>query len=240
MEQLVQGAAKLGVEITVRQQEQFQVYYEELMAWNKRINLTRITNYVDVQLKHFLDSLSPSVLFQSGSRIYKSRAIDIGSGAGFPGLPLKIVFPSLDMVLLESTGKKAHFLIHLKDVLSLDGIQVITGRAEDLGHSTEYREGFQLVLSRGLSQLAALAELMLPFCAPDCIAVAMKKGDISREIKSASYAIEVLGGRLREVREIDFEEFDDDRKLVVIEKNGHTPKQYPRRAGIPAKRPIQN
>ena len=236
----MQGAAKLGVELTARQQDQFRIYHEELLAWSQRANVTAILGYEDVQLKHFLDSLTPAILFEQGANKAELATVDVGTGAGSPGLSLKIAFPDLPMLLLESTRKKTLFLNHLAEKLKLEGLEILTERAEEIGQWPKYRERFSLVLSRAVARLPSLAELLLPLCAIGGLVVAMKKGDIAAELIEASRAVDVLGGRLRDVRDVALEELGGERKLVVIEKTSATPHKYPRRPGMPLKRPISN
>ena len=234
MEKLIAGAQKLGLSLTTEQVTLFQTYYEELIRWNRRVNLTAIVDYEEVQIKHFLDSLTIAPLINESCRL-----LDVGTGAGFPGVSLKIVFPDIAVTLVESVKKKAAFLDHLVDCLGLDGVEVIAERAETLAHDERHRERFDVAVSRGVADLATLAELTLPFCVVGGIAVAMKKGDIEDEISGASKAIDVLGGRLREVRPVELAEFAGEaRSLVIIEKCSPTPQRYPRRPGIPKKRPL--
>jgi len=234
MEKLKQGATQLGINLTPGQLEKFEIYYRELIEWNKKVNLTAITGYEEVQVKHFLDSLTVITAINPDSL----KLIDIGTGAGMPGIPLKIVSPGIDLTLLEATTKKAKFLEHLIDRLELDKVVIVIGRAEEIGHDVQYREKFDVVLSRAVAALPTLVELTLPFCkVGDCF-IAQKKGDIEKEIETSLKAIEVMGGKLREIKPVEIEGLDDKRCLVVIDKVRPTPLEYPRRPGMPAKKPI--
>ncbi|MDP6495593.1 MAG: 16S rRNA (guanine(527)-N(7))-methyltransferase RsmG [Dehalococcoidia bacterium] len=229
---LKEGAAALGVSLDSSQLEQFQRYYEEVIDWNRRVNLTSVTGWEQFQIRHFADSLSvssavPSRLLATG------RVLDVGSGAGFPGLPLKIAFPCLRMTLLEATAKKVAFLQHIIDVLVLPGADVIRARAELAAHDHDLREAFDLVLSRAVAPLSVLAELTLPFGRVGSLVVLHKKVDIDDEIRRAQRAIEAMGGRLKEVMEVA-----TGGLLVVLEKLMPAPEDYPRRPGIPSKRPL--
>ena len=238
MEKLYSGARKLGLELSPGQLIQFDIYYQELVAFNQRLNLTRITGYEAVQIKHFLDALTLILVWPSAKPGAHLRVIDVGTGAGIPGLALKILFPDIRLTLLEATAKKADFLDHLSRKLELKNVEIALGRAEDIAHQPGHRESFDMVLARGVAPLVTLAELTLPFCRPGSSFIAQKKGDIDPEIAETSWAISLLGGKLREVKNISLEEFTDDRKLVVISKVSPTPKAYPRRPGIPQKRPL--
>jgi len=235
MEKLKAGAKRLGLELTPDQLEQFDVYYKELVAWNKRVNLTAITDYEEVQLKHFLDALTVTLAWQKTT---ENTVIDVGAGAGIPGIPLKIVFPDIKLVLCEATAKKAAFLRHIIDTLGLNDVEVVVGRAEEVAHDAQYRERFGLVLSRAVAPLPALVELTLPFCAVGGGFIAQKKGAVAPEVAQAGKAMATLGGSLREVKKVELEEFADERYLVVIDKIAPTPPQYPRRPGMPGKRPL--
>ena len=236
MEKLKFGAKKLGLHLNPRQLEQFQIYYEELIDWNQRMNLTAITDYEEVQIKHFLDSLTVTLALKQHSEGF--RLIDVGTGAGLPGIPLKILLPNIKLVLLDATAKKAAFLHHLKPKLGLDDIEIVVGRAEDVAHQNQYREKFDIVLSRAVALLPTIVELTLPFCAIGGSFIAQKKGALDLEISQAAKAISLLGGNLREVKKVALEEFTDERWLIIIDKVLPTPQRYPRRPGIPAKRPI--
>jgi len=228
----------LGLQLSPEQLAQFQVYYQELISWNRRVNLTAITDYEEVQIKHFLDSLTVVLALRQPVGEARFRLIDVGTGAGLPGIPLKILLPEIELVLLEATAKKAAFLQHIKDKLGLSEVEIVVGRAEDVAREARYREQFELVLSRAVARLPTLVELTLPFCALGGSFIAQKKGDISPEITEAARAISLMGGNLREVKKVDLEEFADERWLIIIDKVAPTPQPYPRRPGIPAKRPI--
>ena len=233
---LATGARTLGIRLSEIQMSRFVRYYDELARWNERVNLTAITEWEAVQSRHFLDSLSAAqalspLMLQSGS------FIDVGSGGGFPGLPLKLAFPGMRGTLLEATAKKTAFLAHLSETLGLEDISVRTGRAETLAHEAEMREAFDMALARAVAEVATLAELTLPFVRVGGIVVMHKKADIADELEQAQGAIETLGGRLREVLPVTLPGLDE-RALVVLEKQHPTPERYPRRPGMPAKRPL--
>jgi len=240
MEKLIEGAGKLGIEFNARQVKQFELYYQELIAWNKKINLTAITDYSSVQVKHFLDSLTVTLaLPQEEMERPDFDIIDIGTGAGFPGVPLKILLPQPRLVLIEPTTKKTAFLRHIIDKLELENIEILNSRAEEAAHLSPYREQFAMVLSRAVASLPALVELTLPFCRIGGRFIAQKKGGIDQEINQAEKAIAALGGKLDQIKKIELDEFEDMRYLVIVDKIYPTPNKYPRRPGLPKRRPIQ-
>lgn len=191
-----------------------------------------------MQIKHFLDSLTVLLALRQSISKASFRLIDVGTGAGIPGIPLKILLPSIKLVLLDATAKKAAFLHHIRQKLGLDDVEIVVGRAEVVAHKAQYREKFNLVLSRAVAPLPSLVELTLPFCAIGGSFIAQKKGLIDPELSQAVRAVSLLGGNLREMKKIDLEEFSDERWLITIDKVLPTPQQYPRRPGIPAKRPL--
>ena len=239
MRKLIEGAGKLGIKLNTRQVKQFELYYQELIEWNKKINLTAITDYSSVQVKHFLDSLTITLaLSEEEVASPDFKIVDIGTGAGFPGVPLRILFPEPRLVLLEPTTKKTAFLHHIIRKLELQNVEVLNNRAEEAAHLPAYREQFDLVLSRAVALLPTLVELALPFCRIGGRFIAQKKGEIDQEITRAKKALAVLGGRLDQTTKIELDEFTDARYLVIIDKISSTPDKYPRRPGVPKRRPI--
>ena len=237
MQKLIEGAAGLGLKLAESQLKQFQTYSSELVDWNRRVNLTAITAYEDVQVKHFLDSLTVTLILKELPNSVGIRMIDIGTGAGFPGIPLKIVLPDIRLTLLESTGKKALFLDHIRGVLGLGEVEIVTARAEDAARLQKHRGKYDVALSRAVAALPALLELALPFCKTGGIFVAQKLAKAKTEIAEAARAASLLGGRLREVKDIDLPELAG-RCLIVYEKVSPTPTRYPRPPGIPSKEPL--
>ena len=237
MDVLLSGIQRLGLDVSENQVCQFQRYFQELIDWNSNINLTAITDYRQVQSKHFLDSLTvcqaiPEAI--DGS----VRLIDVGSGAGFPSLPLKILWPCIQVTLVESVAKKAAFLRHISVTLGLKEVDVICQRAEVLAHDPELRESFDVVVSRAVSELNTLAELTLPFCKVGGRVIAQKKFGIENELKQAEKAITLFGGHVEKVELVEVAELGEQRCLIVLTKDSECPSKYPRRTGIPTKRPI--
>jgi 16S rRNA (guanine527-N7)-methyltransferase len=240
MQRLIDGAQALGLHLTPKQQAAFQLYYEELVAWNQKFNLTAITEYEQVQIRHFLDSLS--CLLAEETRLALSRpdacVIDVGTGAGFPGIPLKLVCPGIHLTLLEATGKKVSFLDHVVERLGLRRVMVIKARAEELGHDPAHREKYDLALARAVADLPVLVEYALPFCRQGGWVIAQKGEAGAAEAWNAERPISLMGGELRRVMPLELSGLPEDRSLVVIEKISPTPEIYPRRPGIPSKRPL--
>jgi len=237
MSRLIKGAEKLGLSLDASKLEQFATYYRELGDWNNRINLTAITDIDDVQVKHFLDSLTLIPIICE--RVHGSCCIiDVGTGAGFPGVPLKIAIPDIKMVLLEATAKKVSFLEYIITKLELSDIEVIKGRSEEAAQNPRFRERFDVAVARAVAELPVLCELTLPFCAIGGCVIAHKKGDIQLELEQSLKAIETLGGRLSKAEKVEAEGLDDERYLVVVDKIRATPEKYPRRPGMPEKRPL--
>ena len=233
---LISGAEALGIDLTETQVKQFVRYYAELARRNERVNLTAIIEWEAVQSRHFLDSLAAAMALPAET-LHAGSFVDVGSGGGFPGIPMKMAFPGMRGTLLDATAKKTAFLAHVCEALEIKEMAVRTGRAETLGHETDLRESFDIAFARAVAEIATLAELTLPFARVGGLVVMHKKADIEAELERAQGAIETLGGGLREVLPVTLPGLDD-RALVVLEKQRPTPERYPRRAGMPAKRPL--
>ena len=239
MKLLARGVPELGLTLDAAQLAQFETYYRELADWNGRMNLTSVIEYDEVQVKHFLDSLT--VLPALGAFLSPdAKVVDVGAGAGFPGLPLKLSCPGISLALVESTGKKANFLRHVVDTLELAGVEVYTGRAEEVARHPELRGGGDLVLARGLARLPTLLEYTLPLTCLGGLVAAWKHGGdgLRAELDSARNALQVLGGRVRSIYPVKATGLEDNRVVVVIEKLKETPEEYPRRNGVPRKQPL--
>lgn len=225
----------LGIGFTEAQLSAFDMYERELIAWNQRFNLTSITESVQIRAKHFLDSLS---CWLAMSQQPPQRVIDVGAGAGFPGLPLKILRPEMHLALVEATAKKAGFLEHMVQVLRLEKVSVVAQRAEDAGHLPEHRETYDCAVARAVAPMPVLAEYLLPLVKVGGVAVAQKGKGAAEETKQAEKAIAVMGGRVKELTSVTIPGLEEERWLVVLEKIADTPANYPRRPGMPSKRPL--
>ena len=226
---------QLGITLTDRQVEQFLQYYEMLTEWNQVMNLTAITEYRDVMKKHFVDSLS---LVKSCDLNDGLSLIDVGTGAGFPGLALKIAFPGLKVTLLDSLNKRITFLNAVIDKLGLSDVKAVHGRAEDHAKPGKLREVYDICVSRAVANLSTLSEYCLPFVKVGGFFVSYKSEKISQELTDARDAIKILGGDVKDQIEFMLPDSDFYRSLVVIEKYHRTPAKYPRKAGVPAREPL--
>ena len=217
------------------QQEQLTTYYEMLVEKNKVMNLTGITEFEDVLEKHFLDSIAVARYVDLTKEV---SVIDLGTGAGFPGMPLKILFPNLKMTLADSLNKRLLFLNEVIDALGLEGVTTVHGRAEDLAMNANYREQYDYCVSRAVANLSSLSEYCLPFVKLGGSFISYKSGEIEEELSAAKKAIFLLGGQVKEVIPFRLDGTDLSRSFVMIEKEKKTPKIYPRKSGTPTKKPL--
>lgn len=225
----------IGITLNDLQKKQFHQFYEMLVEWNKVMNLTGITEYEEVNEKHFVDSLS---LVKAIDVEKVETVIDVGTGAGFPGIPLKIAFPHLKVVLLDSLNKRIKFLNEVIETLGLENIKTIHGRAEDYAKQAEYREQFDLCVSRAVANLSTLSEYCLPYVKVGGLFVPYKSGEIDEEVLESKKAIHILGGKLDNVIKFQLPGTEIGRSFVKIEKTKNTSKKYPRKAGLPSKEPL--
>lgn len=225
-----------GIKLNEQQLSQFEIYYNELIKWNKKVNLTGLTEKSDVYLKHFYDSLSPSIYFDFNK---KMDICDVGAGAGFPSIPLKIVFPHLKITIVDSLKKRIDFLTHLVDKLQLDNISIYHARAEDFGQDKKFRENFDIVMARAVARMSVLSELCLPLTKKDGFFMAMKGSKALEELDDAEQAIKFLGGKTKDIKTFTLPSEESNRSIILIEKKTTTPKKYPRKAGTPNRSPIK-
>lgn len=236
LETLKRGLKELKIELNEEQIQQFLIYYEVLVEWNSFMNLTAITEFQEVIVKHFLDSLALVNAVNLGKT---GSVIDIGTGAGFPGIPLKIAFPHLKITLLDSLNKRIKFLNEVIQKLNLEGIETIHGRAEDFAKQAVYREQYDLCVSRAVANLSSLSEYCLPYVKINGQFIPYKSGSIEDEVNEAEKAIRIMGGNVQKVFHFKLLDTDMERSLVAIKKIKNTPKKYPRKAGLPTKEPIK-
>ena len=233
---LIESLEKIGIKISRKQEEQFDAYQRLLDEWNKVMNLTGITEYSEVVEKHYVDSLS---IVKTLDMNQVENVIDVGPGAGFPGLPLKIAFPHLKVTLLDSLNKRIKFLNEVIDELGLEDIHTIHGRAEDYAKDPTYREQYDLCVSRAVANLATLSEYCLPYVRVNGMFVPYKSGEIDEEVQNSKKAVNILGGKIEDVVKFELPGTDIGRSFVKIHKEKNTPKKYPRKAGMPSKEPIR-
>ncbi len=227
-------ADKYGIDINDEQLAKFNKYYEMLIETNKVMNLTAITDKDEVIIKHFLDS----IILLKYIDIEDSNIIDIGTGAGFPGIPLKIMVPSIKLTLLDSLNKRLKFLDSVVDALSFANVNMVHGRAEDIARMPEYREQYDYAVSRAVANLSTLLEYSLPFVKVKGCFISYKSVNIKDELHAAKRAVDILGGKVRDCLDFEFDEFEIKRNLVLIDKIKPISKKYPRRAGTPSKEPL--
>lgn len=228
--------ALVGIQLTARQIAAFQRYEDELLDWNSRMNLTAIRDRESIRTKHFLDSLSCILAFRERA---PERLIDIGTGAGFPGIPLKIIYPRMKLTLVESVGKKLEFCRHMVEILELEDVTLLQARAEALGQERAHREQYEWAVARAVANLPVLAEYLLPLVSLGGKMLAQKGESAHAEAVAAEKAIRVLGGELQQIIPVLVPGIAEERYLVVVDKVASTPPGYPRRVGLPARRPIQ-
>lgn len=232
---LRKGASELGVALSEGKLNQFEIYLDQLKQWNQRVNLIGPASEQEIVVRHFLDSLS---CIGSGVIRDNSRVIDLGSGAGFPGLPLKIALPSIKLILVDSIRKKTQFMEEIVRFLELEDVEVVWDRAEDIGRQATFREKFDLALARAIARLPVLMEYSLPLVKIGGYFVA-QKGDVEAEEKdNGQRAARVLGGEVKQFKQVKVPFMEAERQLVLTRKKTLTPLKYPRRAGIPEKRPL--
>ena len=235
-QQFIEALKEKGIELSDMQIAQFKKYFELLVEWNEKMNLTAITDLEGVYLKHFFDSISPSFYFDFSKVV---TVCDVGAGAGFPSIPIKICFPHLQVTIVDSLNKRITFLNHLSDELQLENMHFVHARAEEFGQNLKYREQFDVVTARAVARLSVLAELCVPLAKQDGYFVALKAAAGAEELKDAKTALTTLCVKLREEISFKLPVEESDRILYIFDKIKGTPKKYPRKPGVPNKTPIQ-
>ncbi len=236
MERFVEEARRLfGIQLRQAQIGALLIYERELLEWNQKFNLTAIREVEAIRVRHFLDSFSCTLAWKGNPPL---RLVDVGTGAGFPGIPLKILYPSMELTLIESVGKKAMFCQHIVRLLRLEKVEVIQARAEEVAHWPQHRERYDWAVARAVAELRVLAEYLLPFLKIGGTMLAPKGESGPAEAQQAEHAFQLLGGKLRQVIPVVLPGVADDRFLILVDKVAATPSQYPRKPGIPAKRPL--
>ncbi|MBZ2175692.1 16S rRNA (guanine(527)-N(7))-methyltransferase RsmG [Schnuerera sp. xch1] len=232
---LIKGAKTLGIELNEEEINNFVLYKELLKKWNQKINITSITDDIEVDIKHFIDSITPLT-----TNVFKEniKLIDIGTGGGFPGIPLKIIKKDMNVLLLDSTMKRIKFLSEVVDELSLEHVTPVHGRAEEMGRDKKYREKFDIAISRAVASLNTLCEYCLPLVKVGGHFISMKGSDVDEELNEAKNSIKILGGRVKDKKIIDLPSSDITHSLIIIEKIKETPTKYPRGGGKPKKKPL--
>ncbi|WP_099158975.1 16S rRNA (guanine(527)-N(7))-methyltransferase RsmG [Virgibacillus ndiopensis] len=234
-EQFVKQLQKKGIELNETQIEQFSIYLKTLVEWNNKINLTAITAEEEVYLKHFYDSISAAFYNDFTGDLH---ICDVGAGAGFPSIPLKICFPNLKVTIVDSLQKRIGFLNQLAVELNLADVSFYHDRAENFGKNVKFRETFDIVMARAVARMSVLSELCLPLCKKNGVFIAMKGAQSKEELTDAEAAIQLLGGEIREINRFNLPEENSERSIILINKKRKTPKKYPRKAGMPNKSPI--
>ncbi len=236
MEKLIKEAHQLfGINLSAKQVSMLAVYERELLEWNEKFNLTAIRDVEGIRAKHFLDSMSCTLAWKEQP---PRRLIDVGTGAGFPGIVLKILYPAMNLTLVESVGKKAHFCQHIVETLTLENVDVLSARAEDIGQLSAHREKYDWAVARAVAALPILAEYLLPLVRMKGGMLAQKGESGPAEVQSAEKAFKILGGRVRQLVQVTLPGVVDERYLVIVDKSAATPPGYPRNAGLPAKKPL--
>lgn len=232
------GLKEMNLAATTEQLKLFEQFTDLMLDWNEKVNLTAILEPEEIVTKHYLDSLVP-LLYQEKYKLDFSSILDMGTGGGFPGMPLKILLPEIKVILADSLNKRIAYLNHVIEELGLQNIQAVHGRAEDLGQDPGYRERFSIVFSRAVARLNVLAEYCLPLVQVGGHFVALKGPDLEEELAEGKAAIKALGGKTEGVEVLELPLSHDPRTLVIVKKLESTAKKYPRRAGLPAKKPIE-